>query len=72
MGYLYYQFEHHVWPDLPMLKYRQAAPQLKAICKKYGVPYIEESVFKRFGKLWSIMMGDNDMQSVSRPLQANT
>ena len=72
MGYLNYQIEHHVWPDLPMLKYRQAAPQLKAICKKYGVPYIEESVFKRFGKLWSIMMGDNDMQSVSRPLQANT
>lgn len=61
MGYLNYQIEHHVWPDLPMLKYRQAAPELKAICRKHGVPYIEESVFKRFGKLWSIMMGDSDM-----------
>ncbi len=62
MGYLNYQIEHHVWPDLPMLKYRQAAPQLKAICRKHGVPYIEESVFRRFGKLWSIMMGDSDMR----------
>ena len=60
-GYLNYQIEHHVWPDLPILKYRQAAPQLKAICHKHGVPYIEESVFKRFGKLWSIMMGDTSM-----------
>ena len=26
VAYLDYQIEHHVWPDLPMLKYRQAAP----------------------------------------------
>lgn len=61
MGYLNYQIEHHVWPDLPLLKYRQAAPRLKEICRKHGVPYIEESVFKRFARLWSIMMGDSDM-----------
>ena len=62
MGYLNYQIEHHVWPDLPMLKYRQAAPQLKAICAKHGVPYIEQSVFARFRKLWAILMGDADMR----------
>ena len=62
MGYLNYQIEHHVWPDLPMLKYRQAAPRLKAICARHGVPYIEESVFRRFGKLWAILMGDADMR----------
>lgn len=60
-GYLNYQIEHHLWPDLPLLKYRQAAPRLKAICRRHGVPYIEESVFRRFGKTWSIMMGDSDM-----------
>lgn len=60
-GYLNYQIEHHVWPDLPLLKYREAAPRLKAICARHGVPYIEESVWKRFGKLWSIMMGDSAM-----------
>ncbi len=61
-GYLNYQIEHHFWPDLPLLKYRQAAPRLKEICRRHGVPYIEESVFRRFGKLWSIMMGDSDMR----------
>ena len=60
-GYLNYQIEHHVWPDLPMLKYRQAAPQLKALCARHGVPYIEQSVFRRFGKLWAILNGDAAM-----------
>lgn len=69
LGYLNYQIEHHVWPDLPSLKYRQAAPRLKAICAAHGVPYIEESVFRRFGKLWSIMMGDSRMPSVEARLQ---
>lgn len=67
-GYLNYQIEHHVWPDLPLLKYRQAAPQLKALCRRHGVPYIEESVFKRFGRLWSIMMGDTDMLRAGAPV----
>ncbi|MCP5476279.1 MAG: fatty acid desaturase [Rhodanobacteraceae bacterium] len=62
MGYLNYQIEHHVWPDLPMLKYRQAAPRLKAICARHGVPYVEESVFRRFAKLWAILMGDASMR----------
>ena len=70
MGYLNYQIEHHVWPDLPLLKYRQAAPRMKAICKKHGVPYIEESVFKRFGKLWTILMGDSDMLRAAGPIKA--
>jgi hypothetical protein len=26
------------------------------------VPYIEESVFKRFGQTWRILMGDADMR----------
>ena len=66
MGYLNYQIEHHVWPDLPLLKYRQAAPRMKEICRRHGVPYIEESVFKRFAKLWSILMGDTSMLRTAR------
>jgi len=75
-GYLNYQIEHHVWPDLPMLKYRQAAPRLQAICARHGVPYISESVFRRFAKLWSIMTGDADMRrapaSYDRAVTAST
>ena len=62
MGYLNYQIEHHVWPDLPMLKYRQAAPRLKAICARHGVPYIEQNVFARFRRMWAILMGDAEMR----------
>ncbi len=61
MGYLNYQIEHHLWPDLPMLKYRQAAPQVRAICERYGVPYICEPVSKRFVRMWRIMTGSGDM-----------
>jgi fatty acid desaturase len=62
LGHLNYQIEHHFWPDLPLLKYRQAAPRLKAICARHGVPYIEDSVFRRFGKLWAVLMGDASLR----------
>jgi fatty acid desaturase len=68
LGYLNYQIEHHMWPDLPLLKYRQAAPELRAICERHGVPYVQESVFRRFGQLWSILMGDTRMRNAdTRP-----
>jgi fatty acid desaturase len=46
-GYLNYQIEQHVWPDMSMLQYQKAAPKLKAFCDQYGVPYIKDNVFKR-------------------------
>lgn len=61
-GYLNFQIEHHLWPDLPALKYRQAAPEVRAICARHGVPYVEESVFRRIGKLITIMFGDATMR----------
>lgn len=64
-GYLNYQIEHHLWPDLPMLKYRQAAPRLKAICERHGVPYVEQPVLRRFARLWPLLMGDRSMRRVA-------
>ena len=40
-GWLNYQVEHHVWPSLSMLSYQKGQPELKAICEKYGVPYVQ-------------------------------
>jgi len=60
-GFLNYQIEHHLWPDLPPLKYREAQPRVKAICEKHGVPYVIESVFSRVRRMLSIMMGDTSM-----------
>jgi len=70
-GYLNYQIEHHVWPDLPMLKYRQAAPRLRAICLKHGVPYLEEPLPRRLRRLGAILMGDASMR-VAQPLPSAT
>ncbi len=61
-GWLNYQIEHHLWPDLSMRQYRQAQPRVKAVCQKYGIPYVQESLFTRFFKLWKILLGVESMR----------
>merc|ERR1712070_258723 len=53
-GWLNYQVEHHLWPQLSMLSYQRAQPIVASICKKHGVPYIQENVFWRLHKLTEI------------------
>mmetsp|Transcript_10997 Transcript_10997/g.16095 ORF Transcript_10997/g.16095 Transcript_10997/m.16095 type:complete len:480 (-) Transcript_10997:290-1729(-) len=60
-GWLNYQIEHHVWPDLSMLQYQRGAPVLKALCEKHGVPYVQESVWTRLRKTVDIMVGKTSM-----------
>ncbi|HEY3353529.1 MAG TPA: acyl-CoA desaturase [Polyangia bacterium] len=38
-GHLNYQIEHHLFPHLPAWRYRELAPQVRAICEKHDVPY---------------------------------
>jgi fatty acid desaturase len=61
-GWLNYQVEHHLWPDLSMLAYQKAQPRIQAICAKHGVPYIKENVFWRVHKLTQIMVGAKSMR----------
>ncbi|ATB42082.1 LINOLEOYL-CoA DESATURASE (DELTA(6)-DESATURASE) [Cystobacter fuscus] len=63
-GFLNYQIEHHLWPTLPMRKYQQAQPRVKALCEKHGVPYVQESIWRRVGKLVDIMVGRTSMRSL--------
>jgi len=63
-GWLNYQIEHHIWPSLPMSKYQQVQPRVKALCEKHGVPYVQEGVFRRVKKLVDIMVGRNSMRTV--------
>jgi len=39
-GNLSYQVEHHLFPDLPSNRYAQIAPQVRAVCERYGLPYL--------------------------------
>jgi fatty acid desaturase len=61
-GWLNYQIEHHVWPDLSMLQYQIGAPKLEEICQRYGVPYVKENVFVRLAKTLNIMVGQSSMR----------
>ena len=64
-GWLNYQIEHHIFPDIPMLKYQQIQPRVKEICEQFGVPYVQENVFKRLGKLVDIITGKGTMKKTS-------
>lgn len=59
--WLNYQIEHHIFPDVPMLQYRRVQPQVRALCEAHGVPYLQESVWKRLWKMSEIMVGSKKM-----------
>ncbi len=61
-GFLNYQIEHHLFPDLPPRQYQLLQPKVKALCAKYGVPYRQESVFRRLRQLVNISTGTSSMQ----------
>lgn len=60
-GWLNYQIEHHLWPDLPASQYQILQPQVKALCEKYGIPYVQESVWTRVKKTVEVMVGKSSM-----------
>ncbi len=60
-GWLNYQIEHHLWPDIPLSQYQYAQPKVEAVCKKHGIPYRQDSVFKRLLKAVNIMVGRTSM-----------
>jgi fatty acid desaturase len=64
-GFLNYQIEHHLFPELPPRQYQLLQPKVKALCAKYGVPYRQESVVARARQLVGIAIGE---RSMARPL----
>lgn len=61
--WLNYQIEHHLFPDMPMLRYQELQPRVADLCKKYGIPYVEESVFTRAKKMVDIIVGNAQMKT---------
>lgn len=60
-GFLNYQIEHHLWPDMTLLQYQKAQPQVFEICQRHGVPYVQESVWVRLKKLVDVLIGKTTM-----------
>ncbi len=60
-GWLNYQIEHHLWPDLTLKQYQLVAPKLKALCHQYNVPYLQESIWIRNWKMAQVFTGKASM-----------
>lgn len=56
-GWLNYQIEHHIYPNLPLSQYQKVQPIIKEICKKHNIEYRQESVFKRLWMTVELMVG---------------
>ena len=55
-GHLSHQIEHHLFPDIPAPRYPEIAPQVRAICAKYGIHYNAAGFWKQYGSvLWRIL-----------------
>ena len=56
-GFLNYQIEHHLFPNMPLSYYQKMQPLVKDICKKHRLEYRQESVFKRALMTIDLMVG---------------
>jgi fatty acid desaturase len=63
-GFLNYQVEHHLFPDMPLSFYQKTQPLVKEICKKHNLEYRQESVFKRIGMTIDLMIGKTKLLRV--------
>jgi len=56
-GFLNYQIEHHLFPNMPHSFYQKMQPIVKDICKKHNLEYRQDSVFKRILMSVDLMVG---------------
>ena len=56
-GFLNYQVEHHLFPNLPLSQYQKMQPIVKDLCTKYNIEYRQENVFKRVMMTADLMVG---------------
>jgi NADPH-dependent stearoyl-CoA 9-desaturase len=48
-GNLSFQVEHHLYPDMPSSRYREIAPRVRDICRRYGLPYNTGPLHRQLG-----------------------
>lgn len=60
-GWLNYQIEHHLFPDMSAYEYQVMQKDVERICKKYGIPYVSENIFVRLWKTVKIMTGQESI-----------
>jgi fatty acid desaturase len=63
-GWLNYQVEHHMFPNMTPMQYRKLQPLIKSICKKHGVTYTQQNGFVRTWAMLRVAVGMDSMKSV--------
>ena len=63
-GWLNYQIEHHLFPNLPLSQYQKMQPLVKEICEKHNLEYRQESVFKRVKMTIELLVGKSKMLTI--------
>jgi len=63
-GWLNYQVEHHLFPNLPLSQYQKMQPLVKEICEKHNLEYRQESVFKRLNMTIKLLVGRTKMLTI--------
>jgi len=57
-GFLNYQIEHHLFPQIPSYNYPIIAPKLKALFEKHKIPYVTQTFWDAsmdlFTTLWKV------------------
>lgn len=63
-GFLNYQIEHHLFPNMPHSYYQKMQPIVKEICKKHNLEYRQDSVFKRALMTIDLMVGKTKLLTI--------
>jgi len=63
-GWLNYQIEHHLFPNLPLSQYQKIQPLMKELCAKHNLEYRQENVFKRMKMSVELMVGKTKLLKV--------
>ncbi len=58
-GFLNYQIEHHLFPNMPHSFYQKMQPIVKNICKEHNLEYRQESVWRRIYLSIELMVGNS-------------
>jgi len=61
-GWLNYQAEHHMFPDMTPLQYRKLQPLIKSVFAKHGAMYVQDNGLKRTWKMLQVAVGAKSMK----------
>jgi len=63
-GFLNYQIEHHLFPNIPHSYYQKMQPLVKEVCRKHNLEYRQDSVWKRIGMTVDLMVGKTKLLKI--------